>query len=47
MAYEFYEMIFVSGASLLAIALVRFRDRQRRKAIEIKCMKRMLATVCK
>jgi hypothetical protein len=47
MAYEFYEILFVSGASLLALALVKFRDRQKRKAIEMACMRRMLATVCK
>jgi hypothetical protein len=47
MAYEFYEILFVSGASVLALALVRFRDRQKRKAIELACMKRMLASVCK
>jgi len=47
MAYEFYEILFVSGAGLLAWALVRFRDRQKRRAIEMACMKRMLASVCK
>lgn len=47
MAYEFYEIVFISGASVLALLLVRFRDRQKRKSLEIKSMKRMLATVCK
>jgi len=47
MAYEFYQLLVVSSASLLAFTLVRFRARQKRKAIEIRCMKRMLATVCK
>jgi hypothetical protein len=47
MTYELYEILFISGASLLAVALVRFRDRQKRKAIEMACMKRMLASVCK
>ena len=47
MAYEFYEILIVSSASLLALALVRFRDRQKRRALELKSMKRMLATVCK
>lgn len=47
MANHFYEILFVSSASLLALALVRFRDRQKRRAFETKSMKRMLATLCK
>ena len=47
MAHELYEALFVAGASVLALALVRFRDRLRRKAIERQGMKRMLAVVCK
>jgi hypothetical protein len=47
MAYEFYEILFIGTASLLALALVRFRDRQKRRALEMRAMRRMLATVCK
>ena len=47
MYHEFYEVLFVGGSSLLALCLVRFRDRQRRRLLEARCMKRMLATVCK
>lgn len=47
MAYEFFEILIVSSASLLALALVRFRDRQKRKFLEVQSMKRMLATLCK
>jgi hypothetical protein len=47
MAYEFYEILFVGTASFLALALVRIRDRQKRRALELRAMRRMLATVCK
>ncbi len=47
MAYEFYEFVTISTATLLALVLVRFRDRQKRKFREVQSMKRMLATVCK
>lgn len=47
MANHFYEILFVSTASLLALMLVRFRDRQKRRALEVRSMRRMLATVCK
>lgn len=47
MTHEFFEFVVVSGATLLALALVRFRERQRRRLVEAKCMRRMLVTVCK
>lgn len=45
--HEIYEVLFVSGASVVAYAFVRFCDRLRRRAIERQGMKRMLAVVCK
>lgn len=47
MGYEVFEILFVSGASLLALALVKYRDRQKRKARELAGMRRMLATIYK
>jgi hypothetical protein len=47
MTYEVYEFLVVGSATFFALALVRFRTRQRRRAIELKCMTRMLASVCK
>jgi hypothetical protein len=47
MTYEFYEILVVATASFLALALVRIRDRQKKRALEIRAMKRMLASVCK
>jgi hypothetical protein len=47
MEYELYGFLFVSGASLVALALVRFRDRQRRRDIENRSMRRILSQACK
>jgi hypothetical protein len=47
MEYEFFEILVVSSASLLALLLVRYRDRQKRRALELASMRRMLASVCK
>jgi hypothetical protein len=47
MEYELYGFLFVSGASLVALALVRFRDRQKKRALEIRSMRRILAQACK
>jgi len=45
MGYEVFEILVVSGASVLALLLVKYRDRQKKKAMELACMKRMLATI--
>jgi hypothetical protein len=47
MEYEMFEILFLSGASVLALLLVRYRDRQKKKARELACMRRMLATICR
>jgi len=47
MSYEIYEVLVVSGATVLALLLVRYRDQQKKKARVSQSMRRMLATVCK
>jgi len=47
MAYEFYEIVFVSGFSLIAVFLMTRREQRRKKALEAASMRRMLASVCK
>ena len=47
MLHDFYSALVVCGFSSMAIGLVRFRMHQKRKARELYCMKRLLATVCK
>jgi hypothetical protein len=47
MAYEVFEILFLSGASVLALVLVKYRERQKKKDRESACMKRMLATICR
>jgi len=47
MTPELYEIFFVGGAAALAVLLVRFRIRQKRRARELSSMARLLAAVCK
>ncbi|HUH62499.1 MAG TPA: hypothetical protein VLZ50_05860 [Terracidiphilus sp.] len=47
MGYEAFEILFLSGAGVLALALVKYFDHRKRKTMELASMKRMLATICK
>lgn len=47
MSYEFYELVFVSGFTMLGVVLMMRRERLRRQKMEAASMRRILATVCK
>ena len=47
MVYNLYSALVVCGSSVFALSLVRFRIRQKQRAREIYCMRRMLASACK